>query len=86
MSAEIIFFHKSGQSNGFIVPNNQKKCFYEQGKESPSVVLYTRDRIGVDIEIRHEVYHLPCFIENSDHMLHAMRFVLHDKDILIRAL
>jgi len=71
-------------SHSFYVSKNQTKYVYEKGNHAPRLIIHSRSDIGVDIEMGNDIYHLPCFLENSDHLLHAIRFHLRDKTILIR--
>jgi len=84
MSVEVLLSYDSGFDNILCLLNQETKYIYEKGSEAPRLVIRARSNIGVDIEAGCETFHLPCFQENSDHLMHAIGFQLRDKTVLIR--
>lgn len=83
MSTEVLFDYDT-HSYSFCISKNQIEYVYEKGNQAPCLVIHTRSNIGVDIEAGNNIYHLPCFQENSNCLLHAIRFHFRDKTVLIR--
>lgn len=84
MSVEVLLNHCSGHDNLIYLSNNETKYVYERGNEAPRLIIRSRNKIGVDIVVGDNTLHLPCFLEDSDHLLHNMKFILRDKIVLIR--
>jgi len=82
MPVEIVFNYDSDHRSWIF--NNETKHIYERGNEMPRLIVRSRNNTGADIEVAGGVLHLPCFMENSDHLLHAMEFKLKDKTVFIR--
>ena len=80
MSAEVRISSKNGLGYFSTVRGNDIHPVYDRNSESPALTVYSRPG-GADVYTNQGVFHLPCFITNSDHLLSSMEFELATKKV-----